>query len=56
MKATGGEIAYWEIWESHTTREEANKQLRRDFEKRPSWVTAKFHRATNRIRKYVPEN
>lgn len=48
-------ISTWEVWGAFNTKREAEEDLRHDFEKRPSWVTAKFHRMTNRIRKYVPE-
>lgn len=54
LKIEGDDIAYWEVWDSHNTRKEAVDEARRDFENRPSWVTAKFHRATNRIVKYMP--
>jgi hypothetical protein len=49
------EIAYWEVWSAHNTRKDASDEMARDFKKRPRWVSAKFQRATNRIRKYVPE-
>ena len=55
LNATKDTIAYWEVYDAHNTRKDAEYELRRDFEQRPSWVTAKFHRSTNRIRKYVPE-
>jgi hypothetical protein len=55
LAAAKDRIASWDIWEAYTTKREAQDELRRDFKNRASWVTAKFHKATNRIRKYVPE-
>jgi hypothetical protein len=55
LTASGKQISHWDIWDSFVTREEANTEMKRALEKRPRWVTAKFHRATNRLRKYVPE-
>lgn len=54
LAESGKRIAYWEVWDSHNTREDAKAESQREFKQRPSWVTAKFHLATNRIRKYVP--
>lgn len=54
LDLAGKKIAYWEVWDSHNTKAEALSDLKREFRQRPSWVTAKFHKATNRIRKYVP--
>jgi hypothetical protein len=48
-------ITSWDIWDVYTTREEAEREFHRELKNRPSWVTSKFHRETNRIRKYVPE-
>lgn len=54
LSATKDKVATWEIWDVFTTKRDAVADAKRDFEKRPSWVTAKFHKATNRIVKYIP--
>lgn len=54
LAATKDRIDKWDIWEAYTTKREALAELRTDFKNRPSWVTARFHKATNRVRKYVP--
>jgi hypothetical protein len=65
LDESGKGVAYWAICSTsysgtmqssaHNTRKDAIYELRKEFKKRPHWVTAKFHRMTNRIRKYVPE-
>lgn len=51
LHATQPQIAYWEIWQAFNTRSEAVAE--RD---KPQKIGSKaFHRATMRIRKYVPE-
>lgn len=48
------EIAWWEVWSAHNTRHEAVAERDKEHN-RPKWITKKFHKATHRIRKYVPE-
>jgi hypothetical protein len=55
LSTNGKHIAYWEVWAAHNTRKDAMDDLQHEFNIRPSWVTAEFHRMTNRIRKYIPE-
>jgi hypothetical protein len=45
---------HWEIWSAHNTRQEAVAERDKSLKSRPRWVTKRFHRATNRIRKYIP--
>jgi hypothetical protein len=54
LKSSGRRIALWDIWAPYNTKKEAKAELRWHFRNRPRWVTAEFHRATNRIRKYIP--
>jgi hypothetical protein len=54
LNATGAVFSHWEVWSAHNTLSEARQDERKDFISRPKWVTANFHRRTNRIRKYVP--
>jgi hypothetical protein len=54
LTPSGKRVACWEVWDTFNTRREAVRELRQSFKGRPDWVTAKFHKTTNRIRKYIP--